>query len=104
MAELTSFTTTDEVLLQTHIDFKIELVSSVVMRKRSSSESSSSTLSFTSDIDILTLDSLTVPPSSNWTDKIINAFRFADKRRKLLIDIDGQSQLISVEESHKRLL
>ena len=74
------------------------------MRKRSSSESSSSTLSFTSDIDILTLDSLTVPPSSNWTDKIINAFRFADKRRKLLIDIDGQSQLISVEESHKRLL
>ena len=104
LAELTSFTTTDEVLLQKHIDFKIELVSSVVMRKRSSSESSSSTLSFTSDIDILTLDSLTVPPSSNWTDKIINAFRFANKRRKLLIDIDGQSQLISVEESHKRLL
>ena len=62
LAELTSFTTTDEVLLQTHIDFKIELVSSVVMRKRLSSESSSSTLSFTSDIDILTLDSLTVPP------------------------------------------
>ena len=104
MAELTSFTTTDEVLLQKHIDFKIELVSSVVMRKRSSSESSFSTLSFSSDIDILTLDSLTVPPSSNWTDKIINAFRFADNRRKLLIDIDGQSQLISVEESHKRLL
>ena len=74
------------------------------MRKRSSSESSLSTFSFTRDIDILTLHSMTVPPSSNWTDKIINTFRFAEKRRKLLIDTDGQSQLISVEESHKRLL
>ena len=71
------------------------------MKKRSSLESTCSTLSFSSDIDIQTLASHKVPPP-HWTDQIINAF--TEKRRKLLIDTDGQSQLISVEESHQRLL
>ena len=71
------------------------------MENRSSVESTCSTLSFSSDIDIQTLASYKVPPP-HWTDQIINAF--TEKRRKLLIDTDGQSQLISVEESHKRLL
>ena len=70
------------------------------MMNRSSLESTCSTLSFSSDIDIQTLASYKIAPP-HWTDRIINAF--SEKQRKLLIDTDGQSQLISVEESHKRL-
>ena len=68
--------------------------------------SASSTLSFSSDCEVLTLASetsiLDEEESFDWFDKFLHFI--ARRKRKLFIDTDGQSQIISVEESKKRLL
>ena len=77
--------------------YSVPVNSPVRGRKRSFS----STLSFSSYHESMILESKPEPGEEDWLDKLI--FIMTRKRRQLLIDSDGQSQLISVEESENRL-